>query len=157
MTDIPDRFIPNEPATIGDEPDPPRAGWFDDTALPTDTDVCPHCGELVEYANQHAGYETDGSSWHRRCWLLSLGFTKTDKERDRKYYWSETVEGPDTVIEIEVWAGTFVMGDWKISLEADQELTDADKRFIQAMQAADGVKAEAAEQLVQLMEFRGKR
>jgi len=144
MSDVPLKFIPHGEQVVGDEPDPPTAGWMEGGASPTDADVCPYCDELVECVNQHAGYVKDGSRWHRRCHLLSMGFADTDEERERSYRWSGTIDAPDTRADITIWAGTFVLGNWRTCWEFDSPPTARDKAHFEELAERTGSPTERA-------------
>lgn len=80
MVNVPDEFINNQPATIGEEPDPPNWGWANGGNAPTDADECPECGDLVKHFHQGAGREEDGQRWHRSCWWVAKGYEKLSRD-----------------------------------------------------------------------------
>ena len=144
MRDVPRKFIPHGERVVGSEPDPPTAGWAKGGISPTDADVCPYCDGLVESVNQHAGWQKDGSRWHRRCRLLSMGFVETDEQCERRYRWEGVIDAPDATIEVVIWAGTFIMRDWKTSVSADVTPTARDRDYLKNTQFENEAKEDAS-------------
>jgi hypothetical protein len=134
MSEVPDEMIPQQAKTIGEEPDPPFAGWAAGGDVPTDEDYCPRCGELIECFNQHAGWFDRNSRWHRRCYLLDRGFEEV--ERGEKYRYEGTIETPNATIKIRVTTATFVMNRkhrWRV----DGDLKEEDRSYLQYLTSQD--------------------
>jgi hypothetical protein len=146
MKDVPERFIPHDPKTIGEEPDPPMPGWARGGAAPTEEDYCPYCGELVKHFNQHAGKRAYESRYHRHCYLLERGFEEI--EYGEEYRYEGEIETPNATIEFETTTGTFVISR-KTRWRVDGELKDEDETYLQHTQyASESEEAKAAKSVL---------